>query len=154
VVIFIDGSVTGNPGGVVGYGWDCPETGESSFGAAFQGGDGATNNTAEWVAAVAALIFVLGKDRREVIGTVTIKSDSELLVNQLNGEWRVKHSNLKPLAAIANMMIEELGHHGVGVTAEWIPREENRVADDLSRRAIKHQLKERRAMTLREARDG
>ena len=151
MIIFVDGSVTGNPGGVVGYGWHCPETGESSFGAAFQGGESSTNNVAEWMGIVAALIFVLVKKPIAPIGTVTIKSDSELLVHQFNGEWRVKHSNLKPIAAIVNMMREELERVGVDVVAEWIPREQNKVADDLSRRAIKHQLKERRAMTLREA---
>jgi ribonuclease HI len=149
VIIFVDGSVSRNPGGIVGYGWYCPETDENGFGAAFQGGDAATNNMSEWLGVVAALIHLLGANN--LIGTVTIKSDSELLVHQLNGEWRVKHSNLKPIAAIANMMIEELQNSGVQVVAEWIPREQNRVADELSRRTIKTQLKERRQMTLKEA---
>ena len=152
MIIYVDGSVTGNPGGVVGYGWICPERKESGFGAAFQGGDSATNNVAEWMAVVAALIFILGKSDWD--NPVEFRSDSELLVHQINGEWRVKHANLKPIAAIANMMIEQLEYRGVTVTAVWIPREENRLADDLSRRAIKHQLKERRQMTQRETTDG
>ena len=151
MIIYVDGSVTGNPGGVVGYGWICPEVDKAGFGAAFQGGESATNNVSEWMAVVAALIFVLAHRRAD---DITIRSDSELLVHQLNGEWRVKHSNLKPIAAIANMMIEELGSLGVSVTSEWISREENRAADHLSRKAIKSQLKERRQMTLREASDG
>ena len=150
MVIFVDGSVTGNPGGVVGYGWHCVETGESGQGVAYQGGSSATNNSAEWMAAAAALIYVLGQ-YYDVVDTVTIRSDSELLVNQLNGEWRVKHANLKPIAAIVNLLIEELESRNMTTVAEWIPREENKVADALSRQTVKALLKERRQMTLREA---
>src|SRR3990167_8815311 len=91
VVIYIDGSVTGNPGGVVGYGWICPDLNENGFGAAFQGGESSTNNVAEWMGVIAALIFVLGNE--DWSEPLLIKSDSELLVHQMNGEWRVKHSN-------------------------------------------------------------
>lgn len=151
MVIYVDGSVLPqNPGGVVGYGWHA-DTGDSGFGIAFEGGDSATNNIGEYTSVAAALIWVLSGKTNSV--TVTIKSDSELLVHQLNGEWRVKHSNLKPIAAVVHMMIEALNGRGVEVVAEWIPREENKVADDLSRRALKNQMKERYPMTQREKRE-
>lgn len=153
VIIFVDGSVTGNPGGVVGYGWHCVETGDENCGVAYQGGDSATNNAAEWMAAAAALIYVLGQ-YYDITDTVTIRSDSELLVNQLNGVWRVKHANLKPIAAIVNLLIEELESRNMTVVAEWVPRDENRVADALSRKTVKSLLKERRQMTQRETTDG
>ena len=153
VIIFVDGSVTGNPGGVVGYGWHCVETGDEGHGIAYQGGDAATNNAAEWMAAAAALIYVLGQ-YYDMTDTVTIRSDSQLLVNQLNGEWRVKHANLKPLAAIVNLLIEELESRNMITVAEWVPRDENKIADALSRKIVKSLLKERRQMTQREAADG
>ena len=149
MIVYVDGSVTGNPGGIVGYGWSI-EDGEQGFGAAFQGGDSSTNNVAEYLAVAAALSHFLCECYRETEDTVIIRSDSELVVHQLNGEWRVKHANLKPVAAIVHMMMAELWEKGVKVTAEWIPREKNKVADDLSRRAIKHQLKERWPMSHRE----
>ena len=152
MVIFVDGSVTGNPGGLVGFGWHCVETGDESCGVAYQGGDSATNNASEWMAAAAALIYVLGQ-YYDITDTVTIRSDSELLVNQLNGVWRVKHANLKPIAAIVNLLIEELESRNMTVVAEWVPRDQNRIADALSRQTVKSLLKERRAMTLREQAD-
>ena len=149
MLIHVDGSVLPqNPGGVVGYGWHA-DTGDSGFGIAFEGGDSATNNIGEYTSVAAALIWVLSQRISSI--TVTIKSDSELLVNQLNGLWRVKHANLKPIAAIVHMMIETLNGREIEVVAEWIPREENKVADDLSRRALKQQLKERYPMTRRES---
>ena len=151
-VYYVDGSVVPSPGGIVGYGWTCPKTNESGNGIAYQGGESATNNASEWLAAAAALAHVLCVHK--TTGTVTIRSDSELLVNQLNGEWRVKHGNLKPLAAVVNIMIEELQGIGIDVIAEWVPREQNKVADELSHRTIKQQLKERRQMTQRETTDG
>ena len=152
MLIHVDGSVLPqNPGGVVGYGWHA-DTGDSGFGIAFEGGDSATNNIGEYTSVAAALIWVLSQRISSI--TVTIKSDSELLVNQLNGLWRVKHANLKPIAAIVHMMIETLNGREIEVVAEWIPREENKVADDLSRRALKQQLKERYPMTKREKREG
>ena len=150
MIVYVDGSVTGNAGGIVGYGWAIEGTEEQGFGAAFQGGDSSTNNVAEYIAVAAALIHLLPSMDYKNVGSIIIRSDSELVVHQINGEWRVKHANLKPVAAVVHMMIEELWNRGVTVTAEWIPREKNKVADDLSRRAIKHQLKERWPMSHRE----
>lgn len=152
MIIYVDGSVTGNPGGVVGYGWICEEPPANRFGVAFSGGDSATNNIAEYISVASALMYLLQIKERPI--TVTIRCDSELVVNQLNGLWRVKHANLKPVAAITHMMLEELANDGCQVTAEWIPREQNRVADDLSRRALKQQLKERWPMSRRELANG
>ena len=140
MVIFVDGSVSSNPGGIVGYGWHCVETGDEGMGVAYQGGESATNNASEWMSAAAALIYVLGQ-YYDVKDEVTIRSDSELLVNQLNGLWRVKHSNLKPIAAIVNLLIEELESRNMTVVAEWVPRDQNRIADALSRQTVKSLLK-------------
>ena len=136
----------------MGYGWHCVETGDEGMGVAYQGGESATNNASEWMSAAAALIYVLGQ-YYDVKDEVTIRSDSELLVNQLNGLWRVKHSNLKPIAAIVNLLVEELESRNMTVVAEWVPRDQNRIADALSRQTVKSLLKERRAMTLREQAD-
>ena len=145
----MDGSVEpGNPGGIVGYGFHT-ET-EEGYGSAFRGGESATNNVAEYFAVLAALAWLLPQAKGLGETEIVFVSDSQLVVNQLNGEWRVRHSNVKPVAAAAHIMIEQLNQLGIEVRAEWIPREENRRADKLSRRAVNEGLKDRLPLTRRE----
>lgn len=82
-----------------------------------------TNNVAEYRAMLlgARLAKELGADEVELVG------DSELIVKQLLGEYRVKQEHLRPLREEALAAIEELG--------EWslrsVPREQNVRADEL-----------------------
>ena len=55
------------------------------------------------------------------IGEALVRSDSKLVVNQVNGEWRVEDERLMELSSQAREMIEKLG----SVRLEWVPREEN-----------------------------
>ena len=57
-----------------------------------------------------------------------MRADSELLVKQMRGEYKVKHPGLQPLYVQARLLVMELGH----VTFEHIPRELNKEADRLS----------------------
>jgi ribonuclease HI len=59
---------------------------------------------------------------------VRIRSDSELLVKQMRGEYRVKHPGLQPLAARARLLLMQVGR----VSFEHVPREQNVEADRLS----------------------
>jgi len=59
---------------------------------------------------------------------VQIRADSELLVKQMRGEYKVKHPGLQPLAARARLLMMELGR----VTFEHVRREMNKEADRLS----------------------
>ncbi len=124
LVIFTDGCCLGNPGpmgiGVVIYrdGVRVEELDE------YLGGG--TNNVAEYTAVIRALetAHEMGETK------VHVKSDSLLLIKQLNNEYKVKDAKLKPL----KRRVEELCR-GLEIHFEHIPREKNSEADELSKEA-------------------
>jgi ribonuclease HI len=88
----------------------------------------ATNNVAEYAAVVSAL-----KDAAERgCDRVIVRSDSQLLCRQLNGQYRVKSDNLRPLYE----EIKDLLRRFEAFRIEHVPREENTEADRLANRAI------------------
>jgi ribonuclease H / adenosylcobalamin/alpha-ribazole phosphatase len=88
----------------------------------------ATNNVAEYSALVAGLekAIEMGVSDLEVI------SDSELMVKQMRGEYRVKNEALKDLSAAASRLAREVG--SVSYTA--VRREQNKLADKLVNEAL------------------
>jgi ribonuclease HI len=83
-----------------------------------------TNNEAEYYALIKALELIAEKAPGKVpgnIGGALVCSDSKLVVNQVNGEWRVEDERLMELSSQAREMIEKLG----SIRLEWVPREEN-----------------------------
>jgi probable phosphoglycerate mutase len=105
------------------------EAPDGSFIAELHGALGiATNNVAEYNGLLAALRWAIDHDRREL----AIRSDSELLVKQMRGEYKVKHPGLQPLAARARLLMMELDR----VTFEHVRREQNVEADRLSNVAM------------------
>jgi ribonuclease HI len=97
-------------------------------------GVGMTNNVAEYT----ALIYALREIKRLRLENelLTIRSDSQLLVNQMNRKWEVKAPLIKPLYKIAKDLA-----NGLNYQIEWIPREENEEADMLTRLAYEKSLK-------------
>lgn len=123
ITAYIDGGARGNPG-PAGYGVRI-EGADGSLIAELHGGLGiATNNVAEYNGLLAALRYAVEHGHR----TVHIKADSELLVRQLRGEYRVKHEGLKPLFLEAIALIHRIGT----VTFQHVRREFNKDADRLS----------------------
>lgn len=88
----------------------------------------ATNNQAEYRAVIAALEEAIKLGAREV----EIRSDSELMVRQLNGRYRVKSALLKPLYQQATNLLCQLE----GSIITHIPREQNKEADSLADSAL------------------
>ena len=84
----------------------------------------ATNNVAEYNGLLAALEVGGGPRPQEV----QIRADSELLVKQMRGEYKVKHPGLQPLAARARLLVAQLDD----VTFQHVRREQNKEADRLS----------------------
>src|SRR3989344_497709 len=127
ITIYTDGGSRGNPGkaaiGVV----FCNEKGGiiKKFGEYL--GDNLTNNEAEYQAVIFALKkfkAVFGKKIAEY-SEVEIRSDSELLVNQMNGKYKLENENIqKFFIEIGNLMIDFKG-----VKFKAIPRERNKEAD-------------------------
>jgi ribonuclease HI len=89
----------------------------------------ATNNQAEYRAIITALekAVQLGAEQ------VSLRADSELVVKQLNGRYRVKNADLKPLYR----RVMELRDRLQRFTVTHIPRERNREADRLASKAIR-----------------
>ena len=126
-VIFCDGASRGNPG-EAGAGvamWD--ESGESLGTVSLYLGR-RTNNQAEYRGAIAALEAALGVGAREVV----LNLDSELVVRQLSGRYRVRNPRLMPL----HKRILDLRSRFQRVTVRHVPREQNRVADRLANEAL------------------
>jgi len=127
VRVNVDGGARGNPG-------------PAAIGVVLRNGDGsvveevgerigeATNNVAEYRALIAALDWAKRHGHRQL----HVRSDSQLLVQQMLGNYKVKHPGLLPLAARARMLAHELG----GVTFEHVRREKNVHADRLANTAM------------------
>lgn len=98
----------------------------------------ATNNVAEYRACIAAL------DRMRELGAtdVVIHSDSELLVKQINGLYRVKNPGLIPL--YSEVMKSAGGF--TSFTARHVPRGENSTADGLANTAIRNHRRKKPAV--------
>jgi ribonuclease HI len=91
----------------------------------------ATNNVAEWTALLDGLRAAkeLGIDR------LAVRLDSELVVRQLSGQYRVKHENLRPLYARAKALLSQFED----VDVRHVPRNENKLADALVNRILDEQ---------------
>ncbi|MFI1936533.1 bifunctional RNase H/acid phosphatase [Streptomyces purpureus] len=128
LIVEADGGSRGNPG-PAGYGAVVLDaaTGEPLAEAAEYIGV-ATNNVAEYKGLIAGLRAVkeLAPDAR-----VRVRMDSKLVVEQMSGRWKIKHPDMKPLAAEAARILP-----AGQVRYEWIPREQNKHADRLANEAM------------------
>ncbi len=128
ITIHTDGASRGNPGPAA-FAYILERDGEDPIEEAGRIGR-MTNNLAEYTALVRALehALELGADHR-----VLVHSDSELLVKQMRGEYRVKNEELRDLFEQAGALS---GRFRGGVTFRHIRREENRRADALGNEAL------------------
>lgn len=123
ITAYIDGGARGNPG-PAGYGAYILDEHDMPI-ARLHGALGtATNNVAEYNGLLAALEWAADRGHTHV----RIKADSQLLVEQMNGNYRVRNEGLLPLYREALKLVGRIGT----VTFEHIPREQNKEADKLS----------------------
>ena len=124
--LYTDGAARGNPG-PAGAGFVIYKDGRMLESQAQYLGE-TTNNQAEYNA------LILGLARLKEIGAarVKVRSDSELMVKQMNGDYRVKNQGLMKLASSA----QKLARGFEKFIIEHIPREQNKEADRMSNRAI------------------
>jgi ribonuclease HI len=124
---WIDGGSRGNPG-EAGFGvllrGPGDDVGEELYGYLGE----TTNNVAEYSALIALLELAVERG----IPRLTIHSDSQLLVRQLSGEYRVRNPVLRELHFRAMALMDRLGP----VAIRHVPRERNRHADRLAQRAM------------------
>jgi ribonuclease HI len=132
LVAYVDGAARGNPG-------------EAGAGVVFKDASGgvvekialylgkATNNMAEYK----ALLLALQRARELGVESLQVYSDSELLVNQINGRYRVRVPHLQKLCQEAIRLLRDFGD----VNISHVPREKNAEADEQANRAIDQSLK-------------
>ena len=127
VIVEADGGSRGNPG-PAGYGaLLLDEDGRELLDR--QGFLGVTtNNVAEYEGMIAGLTAAteLGAT------SVEVRMDSRLVVEQMSGNWKVRHPGLRPLAARAAELVAQFE----SVTFTWIPRADNVRADALANQAM------------------
>lgn len=123
----IDGAARGNPG-------------PAAYGVIVRRPDGAkheslgkyigrtTNNVAEYYALIAALDYAAASGIRRL----RVLSDSQLIVNQIKGLYKVKHPDLRPLHERAKKQAATLD----SFTIQYVPREQNRDADEMANAAL------------------
>jgi len=122
-----DGCAEPNPG-LMGCGWTIND---ESFSCSPGSG---TNNQSEYHALMNLITGLL--DRVHSEDCVEICGDSDLVVNQINGEYAVRSANLFPLWRQAGDKLTKLREKCSNVSLCWHPREKNELADAASKRAI------------------
>lgn len=123
IIANVDGGARGNPG-AAGWGAIIRDERGDVLAELYDGIGVSTNNVAEYKGLIAALEWALAHGHRRL----HIRSDSQLIVLQMIGKYRVKHEGLIPLYQKARRLAADIGH----VTYEHVPREQNKDADRLS----------------------
>ena len=126
-VLYADGAARGNPG-PAGAGAALLDEDGRLVGEAMRYLAHATNNVAEYT----ALIIGLQEAQRHDVQDLDIRMDSKLVVEQMNGKWKIKHPNLRPRAVEAGALLASFPKWRI----RHVPREQNTIADALANRAI------------------
>jgi ribonuclease HI len=129
--LFVDGAARKNPG-PAGAGIHIVHEHKTVKKVGFYLGT-KTNNQAEYAALLLGLYFI--KKLIDPHDFVDIISDSELLVKQLKGDYRVKHPDLKPLYLVAKTWLHDM-HYAV----KHVLREFNVVADEMANKGIDEKI--------------
>ena len=119
-----------NPGGIAAYGFAVYEAGiKIGEGCGIIGrGAAMSNNVAEYCGVIEAAKYVMSIAPG---AAVRFHGDSNLVVQQLSGKWKVKGGLYMPYHHTARQLCADLK-----ASFHWIPREENAEADALSKRPI------------------
>ena len=143
-VLFFDGACEPrNPGGIATYGFQVAANGREPLtdkGVVGEG-RGMTNNVAEYHALIQGLNSV--KQQAEEGDTVEVIGDSQLVIKQMTGAYKVRSQNIIPLFARARKLRDQLRGKGVRVCFKWVSRDENAVADALSHAAFEEYCREK-----------
>ncbi|EKD52119.1 MAG: ribonuclease H [uncultured bacterium] len=129
-VAYTDGASRGNPG-LAGCGaYLCSPEGQEYR--EFRFLDQVTNNQAEYE----GLLLALTKLTELQADCIMLRADSELMIKQLKGEYRVKNANMVPLFRKAQVLLKNFS----SVQFEHVPRAQNKIADGLANQAIDEHL--------------
>ena len=123
IIANVDGGARGNPG-PAGYGAVIADEQGNVLAELYEGIGISTNNVAEYRGLLAALQWAADHGHTRI----HVKADSLLIVQQMLGNYRVKHEGLIPLYRQARHLVAKIGD----VTFEHVRREQNKEADRLS----------------------
>jgi len=87
-----------------------------------------TNNTAEYISLIIGLELCLERG----ISEIWVCMDSQLVIKQCKKEWQVRNPELK----LMNLKVMRLINRFKSVSFYWVPRDENKLADQLSKLAL------------------
>jgi ribonuclease HI len=127
IVAYCDGGSRGNPG-PAGFGVYIQDSTGKVLAELSQYLGKQTNNFAEYSALLAALEFAIAQGHR----SLRVVSDSELMVKQMKGQYRVNSPELRPLYEEARRRVPQLEHFQI----QHVLREKNRHADRLANLAM------------------
>jgi ribonuclease HI len=128
IVAHFDGSCDPNPGGLCSYGfvvWRDERKLTEGSGVAAPPGLSATSNVAEYFGCIRALEWLRYERSGE---SIVLRGDSQLVLRQLQGRYKVRSPLLAPLYWRARELLGELPN----LSLEWVPRERNADADRLA----------------------
>ncbi len=124
---FIDGASRGNPG-EAGFGVHVTDAAGAPVASLYGYLGRATNNVAEYEALLHALRWALARGARRI----SVLSDSELVVKQMTGAYKVKHPDMQARCREAQALLRRFERAAIA----HVPREQNREADRLANRAL------------------
>lgn len=132
IELYFDGSCEPvNPGGTMGFGTLIKRDGVRIFenSEAVAAAPGNTNNIAEYRAMIIGLQWLIDNELNDA--PVAVFGDSNLVIQQMAGNWRAKGGKYYPFYVKAKALRE----HFSDISFTWIPRAENVECDELSRSA-------------------
>lgn len=131
MIINFDGatSVT-NPTDKIGWGVVFQD--EEHMGSMYLTTGGLTNNLAEYYGFLLSLRLI---EKYKPKDKIIIETDSNLVVKQMNGQWRIKSGGYAGVARGCKRLFDRLRKH-YHIHLTWVPREENEHADRLSKEAL------------------
>lgn len=135
IYIYTDGGSRGNPGPAAIGVYIIDSNSEVLYALGETIGE-TTNNVAEYTAVIAALSWLVKNKKKLVTQKVHFRLDSLLVVSQINGLYKIKHSHLRDLMIQVRTLMGQLD---VLLNFEHIPREKNKMADALVNRALDNQ---------------
>jgi ribonuclease HI len=125
--VFTDGGSRGNPGPAAAGVYITLLNEELFKGGKYLGET--TNNIAEYQGLILAVNWVLANFEKHNVKVVSFTMDSELIVKQVKGEYKVKDEKLKELFTIVHDRLNQLKQKGVDYQFKHVLRHENKVAD-------------------------
>lgn len=134
ITVYFDGLCEKNPGGIATYGFvvfSNKKKTHEGYGLVAESG---TNNEAEYTALLKAIEYLV--ENNYTSEKITVHGDSELVINQMSRGYKVKAPNL---VLIYSKIIQKIFLFK-SIKFEWVPREKNKIADLLSRKAYDEYL--------------